>query len=69
MTPATKQEALRKLTAIRNKIGYPNTWRDYSALPITPTGYFDNVLSALVFEKRSSNGTSLASRLISMSGA
>ncbi len=51
MTPATKQEALRKLSAIRNKIGYPNTWRDYSALTITPTGYFDNVLRATLFEK------------------
>ena len=32
MSPATKQEALRKLHAIRNKIGYPDKWRDYSAL-------------------------------------
>ena len=50
MTSATKQEALRKLTAIRNKIGYPNMWRDYSALLITPTGYFDDVLRAVLFE-------------------
>ena len=50
MTPPTKQEALRKLSAIRNKIGYPNTWRDYSALTITPNAYFDNVLRASLFE-------------------
>ena len=30
MSPATKQEALRKLHAIRNKIGYPDQWRDYT---------------------------------------
>ena len=32
MSPETKKEALRKLHAIRNKIGYPDTWRDYSSL-------------------------------------
>ncbi len=50
MTAPTKQEALRKLSAIRNKIGYPNTWRDYSALTIAPSAYFDNVLRATLFE-------------------
>src|SRR4029077_13478279 len=29
MTPATKQEALGKLHAIADKIGYPDHWRDY----------------------------------------
>jgi endothelin-converting enzyme/putative endopeptidase len=32
MSDATKAEALRKLHAIRNKIGYPEKWRDYSVL-------------------------------------
>ena len=32
MTAATKKEALVKLNAIRNKIGYPDKWRDYSKL-------------------------------------
>src|SRR5712692_7474599 len=32
MTPATKQQALEKLRAITNKIGYPDKWRDYSAV-------------------------------------
>ncbi len=36
MSPETKQQALIKLHAIRNKIGYPDTWRDYSAVNITP---------------------------------
>jgi endothelin-converting enzyme/putative endopeptidase len=34
MTPATKKEALVKLHAIADKIGYPDRWRDYSALSI-----------------------------------
>ena len=34
MSPATKQQALEKLHALANKIGYPDKWRDYSALTI-----------------------------------
>src|SRR5207247_2735237 len=34
MTEATKQQAFSKLRAVSNKIGYPDKWRDYSALPI-----------------------------------
>ena len=30
MTPATKKQALEKLHAITNKIGYPDKWRDYT---------------------------------------
>ena len=37
MSDATKEQALLKLHAIRNKIGYPDKWRDYSALTISPT--------------------------------
>jgi len=34
MTPTTKEKALVKLKAITNKIGYPEKWRDYSAVTI-----------------------------------
>jgi endothelin-converting enzyme/putative endopeptidase len=51
MSPATKAEALRKLKAIRNKIGYPDTWRDYSSLTVKPDDYFGNVLRAYQFEQ------------------
>jgi endothelin-converting enzyme/putative endopeptidase len=34
MTDATRKEALVKLHAISEKIGYPDRWRDYSALQI-----------------------------------
>ena len=50
MSPATKTEALRKLHAIRNKIGYPDTWRDYSSLTVSPTDYFGNTTRAHQFE-------------------
>ncbi|MGD0307199.1 MAG: M13 family metallopeptidase N-terminal domain-containing protein, partial [Candidatus Acidiferrales bacterium] len=36
MSPETKQQALAKLHTIRNKIGYPDTWRDYSSVNILP---------------------------------
>jgi endothelin-converting enzyme/putative endopeptidase len=51
MSPATKTEALRKLKAIRNKIGYPDKWRDYSSLTVKPDDYFGNALRAYQFEQ------------------
>jgi len=51
MGPETKQEALRKLHAIRNKIGYPEQWRDYTALKVSPTTYFLDVSMAARFEQ------------------
>lgn len=50
MSPETKKEALRKLHAVRNKIGYPDTWRDYTALKIVPSDFFGNSLRANLFE-------------------
>jgi endothelin-converting enzyme/putative endopeptidase len=34
MSEATKRQALAKLKAVVNKVGYPDRWRDYSALTI-----------------------------------
>jgi putative endopeptidase len=50
MSPETKQEALRKLHVIRNKIGYPDQWRDYSTLEVKPGDYFGNATRAGRFE-------------------
>jgi len=50
MSPATKTEALRKLHAIRNKIGYPDKWRDYSPLAVKPDDYYGNVQRSYHFE-------------------
>ena len=52
MSPATKTEALRKLAAIRNKVGYPDHWRDYSALKVERADYFGDVHRANEFNSR-----------------
>ncbi|TGE19696.1 M13 family metallopeptidase [Hymenobacter elongatus] len=44
MSDATKQKALVKLTKITPKVGYPDKWRDYSALTISPDSYLGNVM-------------------------
>ncbi len=50
MTPATKKVALEKLAAFHPKIGYPDKWRDYSALNIVRGDAFGDVTRAYVFE-------------------
>ena len=50
MTPATKKEALVKLHAITNKIGYPDNWRDYSALNVDRDDALGNAQRANAFE-------------------
>ena len=50
MSPATKQQALNKLHSIRNKIGYPDKWRDYSSVEIVRDDFFGNVDRATIFE-------------------
>ncbi len=52
MGEATKQEALKKLDAIRAKVGYPDRWRDYSRLGISRRPYVLNVQAAAAFEFR-----------------
>jgi predicted metalloendopeptidase len=50
MDEPTKQEALKKLAAFTVKIGYPDKWRDYSALKIDRSSYAQNVLRGDAFE-------------------
>lgn len=50
MTPATKKEALVKLNAISNKIGYPDKWRDYSSIEIKRDDAIGNGFRADQFE-------------------
>jgi len=50
MSPETKAHALAKLAAVRNKIGYPLRWRDYSTLIIQRDDFFGNVERAASFE-------------------
>ena len=56
MTPETKKQALVKLHAITNKIGYPDTWRDYSSVKIVRGDFLGNAQKARAFEiKRNLN--------------
>lgn len=50
MRDATKKEALAKLEKMNIKVGYPDTWRDYSTLKITKDSYFQNIMAASRFE-------------------
>jgi predicted metalloendopeptidase len=50
MDDATRERAKEKIAKINNKIGYPDVWRDYSALTITPGTWTANVLAARGFE-------------------
>ncbi len=50
MTPATKKQALIKLHAVTNKIGYPDKWRDYSALKIVRGDALGNSQRGTQFE-------------------
>ena len=52
MSPETKQQALEKLAGIRNKIGHPEKWRDYSSVRITRDDFRGNVARASEFERR-----------------
>ncbi|MGB6336219.1 MAG: M13 family metallopeptidase [Thermoanaerobaculia bacterium] len=52
MGDETRAKALEKLAAFNAKIGYPDEWRDYTALEIGRTSYADNVRAAVTFEMR-----------------
>jgi endothelin-converting enzyme/putative endopeptidase len=52
MTDDTKKQAKLKLQAIRNKIGYPDVWRDYSTLNIVRGDLLGNFLRANEFESK-----------------
>jgi putative endopeptidase len=49
MSAATRKAAEEKLAMIRNKIGYPEKWRDYSALKVDRTDLLGNVQRSDVF--------------------
>ncbi len=52
MSDVTKKQALVKLHAVANKIGYPDKWRDYSTLSIERNDGLGNVLRSRAFEFR-----------------
>jgi putative endopeptidase len=52
MSETTKQAALEKLGKVVNKVGYPDVWRDYSALAISRDDFLGNVTRSTVFESK-----------------
>jgi putative endopeptidase len=52
MAPETKKAAHEKLAAMRNKVGYPERWRDYSAVQVRRGDFAGNVARATAFETR-----------------
>ncbi len=52
MSDATKTEAKAKLMAFRDKIGYPETWRDYSSLTVKRDDPLGNAERSAIFERQ-----------------
>jgi putative endopeptidase len=50
MSPATKKEAQAKLAKFTPKIGYPNKWKEYSALEVKRDDLVGNVMRSRVVE-------------------
>jgi putative endopeptidase len=51
MSDDTKKAAQEKLDQVRNKIGYPENWRNYSALTVNHEDALGNAHRAMVFER------------------
>ena len=52
MSPETKAKAIDKWNTFLPKIGYPDKWRDWSGLTITPDNFYANVMAADKFNYR-----------------
>ncbi|MBB2892864.1 M13 family metallopeptidase [Flexivirga oryzae] len=50
MSEATRAKALEKLAKFTPKIGYPEEWKDYSAIEIRPDDLIGNVAAATAWE-------------------
>jgi putative endopeptidase len=46
MSDSTKAKAQQKLASITKKVGYPDKWKDYSALDISRDSYAQNMMAA-----------------------
>lgn len=46
MSDSTKEKALVKLNAITKKVGYPDKWKDFSAMQITRSSWAGNMIAA-----------------------
>ncbi len=46
MSDSTKEKALVKLAAMKKKVGYPNKWKNFSAMEISKESYVQNMINA-----------------------
>jgi putative endopeptidase len=46
MSDSTKARALQKLSSVYPKVGYPDKWKDYSALVVGRNSYAENMMNA-----------------------
>jgi len=52
MSEPTKEKALKKLSAIIIKIGYPDKWKSYKGLNIVRGSYFNDVVNSTTFNSK-----------------
>jgi len=50
MSATTKEKALKKLNAVIMKVGYPDKWKDLSAMQMNRTSYVKNIMNANKWE-------------------
>ena len=49
MSDSTKQKAYAKLAAVKKKVGYPDKWKDFSAMDIGTESYVQNAINANIW--------------------
>ncbi len=52
MSTPTKRKAVKKLHQINRKLGYPDKWKSYRGLTISPHDYFGNLIHSALFENK-----------------
>jgi len=50
MSDSTKEKAYVKLAAVTKKVGYPDKWKDYSAMTISNDSYLQNIVNANIWQ-------------------
>ena len=52
MSPATRKAAIKKLSLMGERIGYPDKWRNYSKLAVVKGPYVVNIINSNTFENQ-----------------
>ena len=50
MSDSTKEKAYAKLAAVTKKVGYPDKWKDFSAMTISNESYLQNIINANIWQ-------------------